>query len=49
MATIPELAVFVFILLACGIHCWVLGRKEGIASTVQYLIDTGVIKVEDEE
>ena len=48
MATVAELAVFVFCLLSCGIHCWTLGRKEGILGAVQYFIDTGVLEVDDE-
>lgn len=48
MATTAEIAVFVFCMLGCGIHCWRLGRVEGIEGTVQYLIDAGVLEVEDE-
>ena len=48
MATTAEIAVFVFCLIGCGYHCWALGKREGIEGTVQYLIDTGVIAVEDE-
>jgi hypothetical protein len=49
VATLPELAVFIFCLLGCGAHCWRLGQKEGIEGALTYLADAGVIEIEDEE
>lgn len=40
--------VFTLCLMGCGIHAWYLGRKVGIQHTVDYLIDNGIIDVEDE-
>ena len=42
-----NLAVFLFCLIGCGIHCWKLGKMEGIEGTVQYFIDQGYIEVEE--
>lgn len=42
-----DTAVFIFCLIGCGIHCWRLGKNEGIEGTVQYFIDHGYIEVED--
>lgn len=40
--------LFAACLIGCGIHAWNLGRRAGIEGTVQYLIDEGVLPVEDE-
>jgi hypothetical protein len=44
-----QLAVFVFCLLGCGVHCWSLGRQEGVQGTIKYLVDNGLLEVEPEE
>jgi len=36
-------------MIGCGTHCWLMGRQEGIETTVQYLIDQGVLQVEAED
>ena len=48
MITTTEFAIFIFCLLGCGIHSWKLGKSQGVEATVQYMIDTGVLEVEDE-
>ena len=40
--------VFTLCLIGCGTHAWYLGRKVGIQHTVDYLIDNGIIDVDDE-
>jgi len=43
-----NIVIFVFCLIGCGIHCWRLGKLEGIEGTVSYLIEQGVLEVEDD-
>ena len=42
------IVVFIFCLIGCGIHSWRLGRRDGINGTVEYLIDKGILEVDDE-
>jgi hypothetical protein len=49
LATTPEIAIFIFCLLGCGLQSYVLGKRVGIEGAVQYFIDEGVIEVEDED
>jgi len=42
-----NVVIFIFCLVGCGIHCWKLGKLEGIEGTVQYFIDQGYIDVEE--
>jgi len=42
-----NIAVFIFCLIGCGVHCWRLGKSEGIEGAVQYFIDNGYIEVEE--
>ena len=39
--------VFSMCLIGCGIHAWYLGRRAGIEHTVDYLVDTGQIEVDE--
>lgn len=48
MLTTTHLAIFIFCLLGAGYSSFNLGRKDGINSTVEYLIDEGVLEVDDE-
>ena len=41
--------IFAVCMAGCGLSSFYLGRREGIESTVQYLIDQGVIDIDDEE
>jgi hypothetical protein len=43
-----EFAIFVFCLIGCGITSYRLGHTEGVAGAVEYLIDQGVLEVDDE-
>lgn len=43
-----ELAVFVFCMIGCGLSCHAIGKQQGIAATVEHLVDTGMIKIDDE-
>lgn len=49
MATVPEIAVFVFCLIGCGITAWNLGVKAGVNGTIAYLAQNGIIEVTEEE
>ena len=40
--------IFALCLGGCAQTAFHLGRREGIESTVQYLVDTGVLEVDDE-
>jgi|GEM_PF-1771937 hypothetical protein len=42
------LIVFALCLWGCAQTAFHLGRRDGIEGTVQYLIDTGVLEVDDE-
>jgi len=47
MATTPEIAIFVFCLIGCGLTSYFVGRQTGIEATVQHFIDAGILIVED--
>jgi len=47
LATTIELAIFIFCMVGCGFHSWKLGKHQGIEATVQYMIDQGVLEVEE--
>lgn len=40
--------VFSICMFGCALTAFHLGRREGIESTVQYLVDVGVLEVDDE-
>lgn len=40
--------IFAFCMIGCAGHAYFLGRRAGIEGTVSYLIDVGVIEVDDE-
>jgi len=40
--------IFAVCMIGCGLTSFHLGRQEGIENTVQYLIDEGVLEVDDE-
>jgi len=40
--------IFAFCMIGCAGHSFYLGRRTGIEATVQYLIDQGVLEVDDE-
>ena len=43
-----EYAVLIFCMIGCGIHCHALGRQEGIETTIEHLVDNGLLELEDE-
>jgi len=49
MATTPEIAVFVFCLVGCGLTSFFLGRQAGIEGAVQHFIDIGLLEIEEPE
>ena len=49
MATTPEIAIFVFCLIGCGITSFFIGRQAGIEGAVQYFADVGIIELEEPE
>jgi len=42
-----NVVIFIFCLIGCGVHCWRLGKMEGIEGTVQYFIDEGYLDIEE--
>jgi len=46
--SVLEFAIFIFCMIGCGIQCWHLGKGVGIEHTVQYMIDQGVLELEDD-
>ena len=40
--------IFAFCMFGCSMTAFFLGRQEGIENTVQYLIDQGVIDIDEE-
>lgn len=46
--TLAAFVIFAFCLVGCGATCWHLGRKVGVKGAVDYLIEEGLIEVDDE-
>jgi hypothetical protein len=46
--SVAEFAIFLFCMIGCGIQCWHLGKTTGVEAAVQYMIDTGVLEVEED-
>ena len=44
-----ETAIFVFCLLGCGLTWHQLGKQEGIETTIETLIDKGLLQTANEE
>ena len=47
--TMIEIAIFIFCLIGCGMTSYNLGRQEGIETTIEHLVDQGMLEVESEE
>lgn len=43
------IAIFVFCIVGCSYMSFRSGRAEGISEAVQYLIEAGVIEIEETE
>lgn len=44
-----EIAIFIFCLIGCGMSSYNLGRQEGIETTIEHLVDQGMLEVDSEE
>lgn len=44
-----HLAIFIFCLVGCGIHSFIVGRNSGIVSALEYLADAGYIDLEEDD
>ena len=42
-----EGAIFVFCLIGCGLTCHALGKQEGIETTIEHLVDHGMLEVDE--
>lgn len=47
LVSIPTLAIFTFCLIGCGLHSFFVGRQDGIQQTIEYLVEQGVLQVEE--
>jgi hypothetical protein len=46
---VMEIAIFIFCLLGSSIHSYHLGKQEGIETTIEHLVDQGMLEVESEQ
>mgnify|MGYP006879416631 FL=1 len=46
---VMEYAIFIFCLIGCGMTSYHLGRQEGIETTIEHLVDQGMLEVESEQ
>jgi len=46
---VMEIAIFIFCLIGCGLTSYSLGKQEGIETTIEHLVDQGMLEVESEE
>ena len=46
---IMEIAIFIFCLIGCGMSSYHLGRQEGIETTIEHLVDEGLLEVNSEQ
>jgi hypothetical protein len=44
-----ELAIFAFCLIGCGLTCHALGKQEGIETTIEHLVDNGLLELDEEK
>jgi|TARA_B110000908_G_C10111987_1_gene383495 hypothetical protein len=43
-----EFGLFAVCLVASGIQCHALGKQEGIESTIEHLVDNGMLELDEE-
>ena len=43
-----EGTIFVFCLIGCGLTCHALGKQEGIETTIEHLVDNGMLELDEE-
>ena len=41
-----DIAIFIFCLIGCGMTSYNLGRQEGIETTIEHLVDQGLLELE---
>ena len=46
---VMEIAIFIVCLIGCGLTSYHLGRQEGIETTIEHLVDQGMLEVDVEE
>jgi hypothetical protein len=46
---VMEIAIFIFCLIGCGMTSYHLGRQEGIETTIEHLVDHGMLEVDVEQ
>jgi len=46
---VMEIAIFIFCLIGCAAQSYHLGRQEGIETTIEHLVDQGMLEVESEQ
>jgi len=44
-----EYAIFVFCVIGCGLTCHALGKQEGIETTIEHLVDNGLLELDEEK
>jgi hypothetical protein len=42
-----EIAVFIFCMIGCGWTSYNLGKQEGIETTIEHLVDNGMLEIEE--
>ena len=47
-AMIIEYAIYAFCTIGCGMTCHNLGRQQGIETTIEHLVDEGLLELEDD-
>jgi len=45
---VMEIAIFIFCLVGCGLTSHALGKQEGIETTIEHLVDQGMLELEEE-
>ncbi len=43
-----DIGIFIFCLSGSGLSCHALGRREGIESTIEHLVDEGLLEFEED-
>jgi hypothetical protein len=44
-----EYVIFIFCLIGCGLQSWWIGRRNGVQTTVDYLLDEGYLELDEEK
>ena len=44
-----EISIFIFCLIGCGMTSYNLGKQEGIETTIEHLVDQGMLEVDVEQ